>query len=145
MFLKSIILFLCFQVCFTQETSLSYSYSNDITESNNNHYNSVMHLFSLNKEYRYIRMKQIMDDYNSFSPYIVPSETPSSFPTELPTVTMVPTELPSILPSNVPTERPSFRSSPIPTQLPSKLIFKVPTFQPTSLPNYIFEPYNISI
>jgi hypothetical protein len=144
MSLKSIILFLYFQVSFTHKTSLSYSYTNDIFESN---YDYIMHLFSLNEKHRYIRMKQIMDDYNS-----LPTFTPSSLPTFTPSISMFPTESPSVTPSiewsesplNMPTRKPSFRPSHIPTQLPSKLIFKVPTFQPSYEQNYTFEPYNIS-
>lgn len=128
MFLKSITLVLCFLVCFTQQSILSYSYSNDLSESENDYYDNILSLYTLNEKYRYTWMRQIMDEYNSFSPSITP--------TEMPTI--------SSLPSNVPTGKPYFRPSHSPTPSPSKLILKVPTFQPTYQPNYIFDQYNIS-
>jgi hypothetical protein len=134
MFLKSILIVLSFQVCFTQETKFSYSYTDDVSnlDDHNDYYDTILSLYTLNEKYKYSWIRQIINDYNSFLPSSAPTYSPSSAPTGSPS------NIFTILPSNVPTSKTSFR----PTYLSNKL--KVPTFQPTYQPNYTFDPYNIS-
>ena len=147
MFLKSILLFLYFQVCQSRVKILSYTFMNDHVELenkindfefyNNVHYYDIIQSVSnpttfliifndehnnipSNEKYRNL-YEQVMDSSNG--PTLLPSAFPSASPSAIPTLlpSAFPSASPSTSPTSIPTETPSLRPSHLPTSSPTPL------------------------